>query len=102
MLHDDYSAIPLEGCNYLSSATTLTNYRSGVRSDYVLLGGKWILTRTSDYSRIPDGYSCVDITTLSSQNAGFQPVYEYFNFILAIGIFAFCIWLIFGKVFKRL
>lgn len=101
-MRDNFDAIPLEGCNFLSSSTSISNYRNGVRSDYVLYGGKWILTRTSDYDRIPNSYSCVDITNLGSSNAGFEPIYEYFNLILAIGIFVFCIWLIFGKVFKRL
>ena len=101
-MRDDFSAIPLEGCNYLSSSTSISNFRNGLRSDYVLFGGKWYLTRTSEYHVVPENYSCIDITTLGSSNAGFAPLYEFSNLALALALFAFCIWLIFGKVFKRL
>lgn len=97
-MYDDVSAIPTTGCNYLSSSSVIYNYYQNTRRTFVNIGGRWVQTATQSYTSIPTGYSCIDVTTLSS-NSNMLPIYYFIAFVLAVFVW-FLWWFVFRRLFK--
>lgn len=95
MVYDDVSDIPTQGCNVLNNQDTLYNYSGNVRTSFIQVGGRWIKTRTDNYSSIPSGYACIDVRDLSS-NAHIVPLL----YMCSFGLFLVCVWLFFLVIRK--
>lgn len=87
-MSDDVSAIPTTGCNVVTNSTTIYNYSSNTRKTYVQIGGKWFYTQSTNYSSMPTGYQCVDVSSLNSK-AEFYPIFVFLAFCLAIFVWLF-------------
>ena len=93
-MKDDTSAITNDsGCNILNSPTQITHYASDGRSReiFILVGDTWVKQQTNvlSYGYNYSDYECIDVSTLSSQNIGFMPIYEAIILFIAMFIFGF-------------
>lgn len=92
MMKDDTSVIPRSGCNIMSSdVDTIINYNGNTRKTYKNIGGKWVFTyqQTSSNWYSYDGYQCLNVDNFSTYPQ-FQPIYEFINLILAVGLLYAC------------
>lgn len=99
-MKDDFSELETgASCYVLNSSTSIYSYKSGVRSSYQQVGGKWYKTAQNAYSSVPSTSICFsysDITAINSK-AEFAPIYEFIAFILAVFVW----WFVF-KLVSRL
>lgn len=99
---DDFSQLETgASCYVLNSATNIYSYKSGVRSTYYQIGGKWFKTAQSSYSSVPSSSICfsyADITSLNS-NAQFLPFYEFIALCLAVFVW-WLVWAIFRRLLR--
>jgi hypothetical protein len=99
-MKDDVSAIPTSGCNVLTNTGSISNYNGNTRRDYVFNGGKWYLYRSQSYQYSPDisAYSCIDVSTLSS-NAELEPLIMFIPNLLVIFTILAVFWVIKGLIY---
>lgn len=101
-MKDDFSELETgASCYVLNSATNIYAYKSGVRSSYLQVGGKWHKTSQSSYSSVPTSSICIsysDITAINS-NAAFLPIYEFIAFCLAVFVWFF-VWFLFRRLVR--
>lgn len=99
-MKDDFSELETGAtCYVLNSSTSIYSYKSGVRSSYIQVGGKWYKTAQTDYYSVPASsvcYSYSDITAINSK-AEFFPIYEFIAIIIAVFVW----WFVF-KLVSRL
>lgn len=97
---DDFSdLIKGANCYVISSATSIYAYKSGTRTAYSQIGGKWFKTAENAYSSVPANsvcYSYADITKINSK-AEYFPIYEFIALVLAIFV-----WFFVFRLFSRL
>ena len=100
---DDISEIEQGAtCYVISNSSTIYSYSNYIRYTYTNLGGKWYKTAQTSYNNLPINTLCrpyTDIESISS-NAAFEPLYVFNSAVFAVFVLCFCIWLLFGRIFK--
>lgn len=103
-MKDDISEIVENAqCYTINSATSIYAYKNNTRETYTQIGGKWKKSAQSSYNSIPVGAYCVSYSEIESINsyAMFEPLYVFNSLLVALFVIGFCIWLLFGRIFKH-
>ena len=101
-MKDDFSNLETgASCYALSNTTTILSYKSGVRTTYNQVGGRWYKTAAQNYTSVPTNTVCwsyADITALNS-NAVYYPFYVLVALMLSLFVWFFVFRLI-SKLFR--
>lgn len=99
-MKDDFSELETgASCYVLNSSTSIYSYKSGIRSSYQQVGGKWYKTAQTTYNTIPSSSVCFSYNRITEINSysEFAPIYEFIALILAVFVW----WFVF-KLVSRL